>query len=101
VASVPVGLVDFEGEEELSGVSPKGLFELGEGDVELGEDNVELGIETVGDIAGDEVEGAALIGLVVVEPRRARISESVAAHATGIPSFQTVSVGLGFTVEKL
>jgi hypothetical protein len=98
---VPVELVASRCEEgeELLGVNPK-LF------VKPGDNDVEVGIEVMGDFAGDVV-GAAVkraacgVGLVVVEPRRTSISKSVAAHATGIPSFQTVSVGLGVTVENL
>ena len=56
----------------------------------------------MGDVEGAAVEGAAcVVGVVAVEPRRARISKSVAAHATGIPSFQRVSIGLGVTVESI
>lgn len=91
---VTVVPVDSECEEELLGVNREGLVDLGEGDVELA-------IETAGDVAGVGVEGAMFIRLVVVEPRGPRISKSVAAHATGTPSLQTVRVGLGFTVEKL
>jgi len=85
--------------EELLEVNPKLL-------VRPEDDDVELGIVVMGDFAGDvagaAIEGAACdVGVVVVEPRRARISKSVAAHATGIPSFQIVSVGLGVTVENI
>lgn len=98
---VPVELVASlcEEGEELLGVNRKLL-------VKPGDDDAELGIGVMGDVAGDvagaAVEGAACgIGVVVVEPRRARISKSVAAHATGIPSFQIVSVGLGVIVENI
>ena len=62
--------------------------------------DVELGREVLGETTGGVVEGAAFAGLVIVDPRRASISRSVAAHATGIPSFQTVDIGPGVTVCK-
>lgn len=99
VVPVKLGASRCEEGEELLGVNPKLL-------VKPGDDDVELGIEVMGVVAGDVAgaadEGAACgVGVVVVEPRRARISKSVAAHATGIPSFQIVSVGLGVTVENI
>jgi hypothetical protein len=118
---VPIGLVGCC--EELLSVDPKrfadsceeltGVEELVEswGEV-VGDDTnglgdvagVEFGSETVGEFDGGDVVGVVLTEVVVVDPKRARISISVASHATGIPSFQTVRVGtlgFGFTVRKL
>ena len=50
------------------------------------------------------VVGTAFTGLVVVDPKRERISTLVASRATGNPPFQRVNVGtlgFGFTVMKL
>jgi hypothetical protein len=89
--------------EELLEVNPKLLVRPEDDDVELGiEVKGDIAGDVVGDVAGAAVEGAAcVVGVVAVEPRRARISKSVTAHATGIPSFQIVSVGLGVTVENI
>jgi hypothetical protein len=85
--------------EELLEVNPQLLVRPEDDDVELG-----IGVmgDFVGDVAGAAIEGAACdVGVVVVEPRKARISKSVAAHATGTLSFQIVSVGLGVVVENI
>lgn len=78
----------------------------GVADVEV----VELEMETLGDTGGGivvgkgVVVGTAFTGLVVVDPKRERISTLVASRATGNPPFQRVNVGtlgFGFTVMKL
>lgn len=108
---VPIGFVDpceevvgvdpkvLEGPYgELAGADAKGVVDINEA---VGVVEVELGMETVGETMGSEVERAAFNWLVVVDPKRTRMPRSVTAHATGIPSFQTVDIGLGSRVCKL
>jgi hypothetical protein len=92
VEEEPLALDD---EPELCGVEEVVLV------VGLDNVDVEIGTETVGEFAGVDAERSPFVEVVRVDPRRASISTSVAAHATGIPSFQTVTLGLGFTVTKL
>lgn len=76
-------------------------------EVEL-ESGLEIGVgvkaelELEAEVLGVRVgEGDTSAGLIELEAMRARISVSVSSHATGTPSFQIVSVGLGCTVKKL
>lgn len=99
--------------EELEGVDPEELVTpygelMGADARELADDvvdfvgsvDVKLGTEIVDETTGGVVEEGAFTGLVTVEPKMVSIPRSVAAHATGMPSFQTVDIGLGVTVCK-
>jgi len=75
-------------------------------EVEL-ESGLEIGVgvkaelEPKAEALGVRVGGDTSAGLIELGAIRARISVSVSSHATGTPSFQIVSVGLGCTVKKL